>query len=70
VSGDRTPQGWLINPAGQQMDVLRFPLGIAATPDGSKVIVSSDSGSVQGLTTIDTNTLAAVPVPAANLFMA
>ena len=69
IQGDRTPQGWLIKPAGTQMDVLRFPLGIAATPDGSQVIVSSDGGGVQGLTTIDTSTLAAVPTPAANLFM-
>jgi DNA-binding beta-propeller fold protein YncE len=66
---NRTPQGWHIAPAGRQLDVLRFPLGIAATPDGSHVVVSSDSGSVQGLTTIDTKTLTAVPTVAANLFM-
>ncbi|MBV9255666.1 MAG: bifunctional YncE family protein/alkaline phosphatase family protein [Actinobacteria bacterium] len=69
VSGDRTPMGWLIKPAGTQMDVLRFPLGLTATPDGSQVIVSSNGGGVQGLTTIDTATLAAVPTPQANLFM-
>jgi DNA-binding beta-propeller fold protein YncE len=65
----RTPQGWAIRPAGQQVDVLRFPLGLAASPDGSSMVVSSDSGGVQGLTVIDTATLAAVPNPAANLFM-
>ncbi len=65
----RTPQGWAIRPAGQQVDVLRFPLGLAASPDGRSMVVSSDSGGVQGLTVIDTESLVSVPVPAANLFM-
>lgn len=64
----RTPAGWEIRPAGRQVDVLRFPLGVAASPDGRSVVVSSDSGGVQGLTVIDSESLDAVPVPAANLF--
>ena len=69
ISADRTPQGWTISPAGRQVPVLRFPIGITATPDGENVIVSSDNGGLQGLTLIDTDTLASVPTPASNLFM-
>ncbi len=65
----RTPQGWALRPAGEQVDVLRFPLGLVATPDASSIVVSSDSGGVQGLTLIDAADLSAVPLPAANLFM-
>jgi DNA-binding beta-propeller fold protein YncE len=65
----RTPAGWAIRPAGRQVEVLRFPLGLAASPDGASVVVSSDSGGVQGLTVIDAASLTAAPVPAANLFM-
>lgn len=65
----KTPQGWALRPAGEQVDVLRFPLGLAATPAGDKIVVSSDSGGVQGLTVIDAESLTALPSPAANLFM-
>ncbi|HZT66249.1 MAG TPA: beta-propeller fold lactonase family protein [Acidimicrobiales bacterium] len=66
--------GWCIGPAGSSVDVLRFPLGMSPTTDGS-VIVSSDSGGAQGLTFVDGTTLAptvaASPgvTPAGNLFM-
>jgi DNA-binding beta-propeller fold protein YncE len=63
------PQGWCLTPAGHQVATMRFPLGVAASPDGSHVVVSSDSGGVQGLTVIDTKSLSAVPTLAANLFM-
>jgi DNA-binding beta-propeller fold protein YncE len=68
-SEPQTPQGWELRPAGKQVQVLRFPLGLASAAGGSKIIVSSDSGGVQGLTVIDAASLAAVPIPAANLFM-
>jgi len=68
AGGDRTPMGWLIRPAGHQVDVLRFPLGITASPDGASIVVSSDSGGVQGLTVIDAASLNAIPTTAANLF--
>jgi DNA-binding beta-propeller fold protein YncE len=64
----RLPNGWCLSPAGSQIDVLRFPLGVTPTSNG-KVVVSSNSGGVQGLTVIDQATLAANQVPAANLFM-
>ena len=28
------PNGWKIKPAGDQVDVFRFPLGAALSPDG------------------------------------
>src|SRR5207248_7261232 len=37
---DTTPQGWTIAPAGRQADVMRFPLGLAANADGSKILVT------------------------------
>jgi DNA-binding beta-propeller fold protein YncE len=69
ISGDYTPAGWKVTPAGQQIDVLRFPLGLTPTADGSHIVVSSDSGGMQGLSVIDTNALDATHTPAGNLFM-
>ncbi|MHB8670195.1 MAG: beta-propeller fold lactonase family protein [Acidimicrobiales bacterium] len=65
------PNGWCLTPAGQQVDVLRFPLGLAPSSDGSKILVSSDSGGPQGLSVIDAAAPApvALPTPSANLFM-
>lgn len=60
--------GWCLSPAGRQVDVLRFPLGVVGTSNG-KVVVTSNSGGVQGLTVVDQQTLQATPVPAGNLFM-
>src|SRR4051812_26322675 len=63
------PRGWRITPAGQQVEVFRFPLGLTATGDGSHIMVSSDNGGMQGLSVIDTATLATTTTPAGNLFM-
>src|SRR5438067_1653769 len=63
------PNGWKIGPAGSQIDVWRFPLGAAVSPDGSQMVVSSDNGGMQALTTVDTRTLTSTVTPAANLFM-
>jgi len=62
------PNGWCLSPAGRSVDVLRFPLGLTPTSNG-KVVVTSNSGGVQGLTTIDQASLGATPTTAANLFM-
>jgi DNA-binding beta-propeller fold protein YncE len=61
------PNGWCLRPAGRSVDVLRFPLGITAASNGT-VVVSSDSGGVQGLTVVDQATLATTQTTAANLF--
>jgi hypothetical protein len=61
------PNGWCLRPAGRSVDVLRFPLGITPTSNG-KVVVTSDSGGVQGLTAVDQATLATTQTTAGNLF--
>src|SRR5437588_8224074 len=64
------PNGWKVTPAGRQADVMRFPLGLAASPDQSKLVVTSNSGGPQWLTTVDAATMNAVPSTIdANLFM-
>jgi DNA-binding beta-propeller fold protein YncE len=62
------PNGWCLSPAGANIDVLRFPLGVTPTSNG-KVVVTSNSGGVQGLTVIDQATLATSQTTAGNLFM-
>src|SRR3954469_3532948 len=64
-----TPNGWKIKPAGDQVDINRFPMGAAFSPDGSKMVVTSDNGGMQVLTTVDTKTLQTTVTPAANIFM-
>jgi DNA-binding beta-propeller fold protein YncE len=64
-----TPTGWCIRPAGTNVDVLRFPLGLAAADGGSKMVVTSNNGGAQGLTVIDAATLSATPTTQGNLFM-
>ena len=62
------PNGWCLTPAGTNVDVLRFPLGLTATTNG-QMVVTSNSGGVQGLTVIDQKTLATSQTTAANLFV-
>ncbi len=62
------PNGWCLSPAGTNIEVLRFPLGVTPTSNG-KVVVTSNSGGVQGLTVIDQATLQTSQTTAANLFM-
>src|SRR3954454_6158506 len=64
-----TPTGWCIRPAGHNVDVLRFPLGLATAQGGQKVVVTSNGGGPQGLTVIDAATLGATPTTQGNLFM-
>src|SRR5436305_5038596 len=51
------PNGWCIRPAGRNVEVLRFPLGVLPVDGGSKVVVTSGGGGVQGLTQVDASTL-------------
>lgn len=69
IDGQYMPNGFRLTPAGEQVPVFNFPLGLAATPDGSKVIVSSDSGGMQGLSTVDADALTPTYTPAQNLFI-
>ncbi|HMC67961.1 MAG TPA: hypothetical protein VKJ07_02295, partial [Mycobacteriales bacterium] len=63
------PNGWCIRPAGKDIEVLRFPLGLTPIANGTKMVVSSSGGGVQGLTVIDAASLQATPTSQANLFM-
>jgi DNA-binding beta-propeller fold protein YncE len=63
------PNGWCIRPAGTNVDVLRFPLGVLPVNNGSQVVVTSGGGGPQGLTVVDTATLQATPTTQGNLFM-
>src|SRR3954463_6007900 len=63
------PNGWCIRPAGKDIEVLRFPLGLMPLANGTKMAVSSSGGGVQGLTVIDAASLQATPTSQANLFM-
>ena len=66
-----TPAGWCIRPAGDQYQVFRFPIGLALASDG-KVVVTSDTGGMQGLSVIDPAVppgQAVTTTPAANLFL-
>ncbi|MEY2470656.1 MAG: hypothetical protein QOF21_3354, partial [Actinomycetota bacterium] len=69
LSGNYVPNGWRIKPAGKQVRVFNFPVGLAVSPDGATAVVSSGNGGMQGLTAIDTKSLRAIPEPAGNLFM-
>jgi DNA-binding beta-propeller fold protein YncE len=62
------PNGWCLRPAGHSVDVLRFPLGVIPTSNG-KVVVTSNSGGLQGLTVVDQKSLATSQTTAANLFV-
>src|SRR3954452_10138266 len=64
-----TPNGWCIRPAGHNVDVLRFPLGLTPAQGGKKIVVTSNGGGPQGLTVIDSATLGATPTTQGNLFM-
>ncbi len=63
------PNGWRVRPAGKQVRVLNFPLGLAVSPDGKTALVTSGNGGMQGLTAINASSLKPAIAPAANLFM-
>jgi YVTN family beta-propeller protein len=48
-----TPNGWLIDPAGTQVEVGGHPYGIALNPDGSKILLSNDHQGTQSLIAVD-----------------
>jgi YVTN family beta-propeller protein len=49
-----TTQGWLLTPAGQQVQLGDRPMGIALSPDGKTILVSNDgSSAIESLMVID-----------------
>jgi len=47
------PNGWLIDPAGTQVQVGGRPYGLALSPDGRKLLLSNDNQGTQSLMTVD-----------------
>jgi YVTN family beta-propeller protein len=46
-------QGWMLTPAGRQINLGDRPLGIASSPDGRTLLVSNNGQSTQSLVVID-----------------
>jgi hypothetical protein len=46
-------QGWMLTPAGRQINLGDRPLGIASSPDGRTLLVSNNGQSTQSLMVID-----------------
>ena len=47
------PNGWMLSPAGVQVEVGELPLTMAVSPDGRYVITTDDGTAVQDLTVVD-----------------
>lgn len=55
-----TTQGWLLTPAGNQVQLGDRPYGIAQSPDGKTLLVSNDGQGTQSLQVVDRDTGAVV----------
>src|SRR5262245_28159274 len=55
VDGDRVrlPNGWFLSPAGKQVKVGDFPLGLAISPDGRLAAVTHSGWHAKGLDLVD-----------------
>jgi len=49
----RLPNGWFLSPAGRQVKVGDFPLGLAITPDGRLAAVTHSGWHAKGLDLVD-----------------
>ncbi|HUI08887.1 MAG TPA: hypothetical protein VL221_01105, partial [Bacteroidota bacterium] len=50
------PNGWILSPAGEQVEVGELPLTMAVSPDGRYVITTDDGTAVQDLSVVDVAT--------------
>jgi YVTN family beta-propeller protein len=50
-----TPNGWLVDPAGTQVQVGGRPYGLALSPDGQTVLLSNDHQGTQSLMAVSTS---------------
>jgi DNA-binding beta-propeller fold protein YncE len=69
VSAYRTPNGWLLRPAGTQVQMLRAPTGLTVSPDARTVYVVNSSLSHEDLAVVDATTLVPTFAPATDLYM-
>ncbi len=65
----RTPNGWLLRPAGKQIDTSRAPTGVTVSPDNRTVVVVSSGIFNEDITVVDASSLNSAPIPAADLYM-
>ena len=49
----RLPNGWFVSPAGKQVKVGDFPLGLAVSPDGRTAAVTHSGWHAKGLDLVD-----------------
>jgi YVTN family beta-propeller protein len=49
-----TPNGWIVDPAGTQLQVGGRPYGLALSPDGGRLLLSNDGQGTQSLMSVDT----------------
>jgi len=49
----RLPNGWFLSPAGRQVGVGDFPLGLAVSPDGRFAAVTHSGSHAKGLDLVD-----------------
>jgi YVTN family beta-propeller protein len=49
-----TPNGWIVDPAGTQVQVGGRPYGLALSPDGGRLLLSNDGQGTQSLMAVDT----------------
>ena len=49
----RLPNGWFLSPAGKQVKVGDFPLGLAISPDGRLAAVTHSGWHAKGLDLVD-----------------
>src|SRR5207247_7019576 len=66
---DRTPNGWLLRPAGTQIDTSRAPTGVTVSPDGSTVLAVNSGIFDDELQVIDAASLQRTLAPATDLYM-
>jgi DNA-binding beta-propeller fold protein YncE len=64
-----TPNGWLLRPAGIQIDTPRAPTGVTVSPDAKTAYVVNSGIFDEQLVVIDAETLARTLAPATDLYM-
>jgi YVTN family beta-propeller protein len=56
----RLPNGWLLSPAGKQVEVGELPLNMAVSPDGQYILVTNNGTKAHTLSIVDTHTWSCV----------
>ncbi len=65
----RTPNGWLLRPAGTQLDTQRAPTGVTVAPDAQTVVAVNSGIFDQQITVVDASSLTALNEFTSDLYM-